>query len=622
MQASKPFLQLLLVSLLTACATPGSEQVYPLESTRQLIDDASVDAGNDEFIRQLLDSRTWVSYKHLHEDPIELGKQASIPVQNEEVKIIGTSQEESVRSLALKLWMIENAEHTIDVVYYIFTYDVVGQAILGALCNAVKRGVDVRVMVDSVGSIDPSHTPLMALETCAEDAGYVRNAMGDETEYRARVQVVIFNAITSMASWVNRRSHDKLLVIDGSFPSKAIVMTGGRNISLSYYGIKADGSEDPSAYRDVEILLKSRDSDTFAATTVGDTSTIYYSLLFLHKGNKRLQPVYFDDPEEPGEIMDPFRADRERAQQDLAFIKSLPAVTRAMTDMPEYMNSGFHNAEVLLAHELANLTNRNVVTEVERNYYDNPNSIMYVLGKYEDKLAANDLDNGGTLRIVSPYLFIAKYYDADDNVIYDGAAEMHQWLSNHPNNKIEIVTNSVLTSDNFMAQSMIDMDVGPRLLLTPELETAWLSSLEKGELNEAVVASEAWQRQVNNPQLFIYETGKLDAASLGNGSAHYGKLHAKFFMGHDAGFVGTANFDYRSRLFNNEMGFFYRSDAVQQDLIEMFEDLKADSYRWGTPEWLEMRKQVMDIDGMKGWSTRQQRFIFKFMRATGIDWLI
>jgi len=617
MQLSRLFIHLLLVSLLAACATPGSRQVYPLESTGQLMDEASVNAGNDEFIRQLLDSRTWVSYKHLHEDPIELGKQAEIPVQHEEVKILGPSQEDSVRSLAVKLWMIENAGHTIDVVYYIFKYDVVGQAILGALCNAVKRGVDVRVMVDSIGSIDPSHTPLMALETCAEDAGHVRNAMGDETEYRARVQVVIFNALTSMSSWVNRRSHDKLLVVDGAFPGKAMVITGGRNVSLSYYGIKADGSEDPSAYRDLEMLLKSGESDTFSKPTVGDTSTIYYSLLFLHKGNKRLQPVYFDDPEEPGEEPDPFRADRERARQSLEFIKSQPVINRYLAEMPAYMNTGFDDADVLLAHELANLTNRNVVTEVERNLQDNPNSIVYILGAYGDELESN-----GTLRIVSPYLFIAKYYDADGNVIHDGAAELLQWLGEHPDNNVEIVTNSVLTSDNFMTQAMIDMDTGPRLLLTPELEAAWLSSLKEGELNEAVVASEAWRKCVNHPQLFIYQTGKLDAAMLGNGSVHYGKLHAKFFMGHNAGFVGTANFDYRSRLFNNEMGFFYSSDAVQQNLIEIFEALKADSYRWGTPEWLEMRKQVMAINGMKGWSTRYQRSIFKFMRTTGLDWLM
>jgi phosphatidylserine/phosphatidylglycerophosphate/cardiolipin synthase-like enzyme len=157
--------------------------------------------------------------------------------------------------------------------------------------------------------------------------------------------------------------------------------------------------------------------------------------------------------------------------------------------------------------------------------------------------------------------------------------------------------------------------------LTPELEAAWLSGLKGGELNAALVASEEWQRLVNDPQIFIYQTGKLDAAVLGNGSAQYGKLHAKFFIGNNAGFVGTSNFDYRSRLFNNELGFFYESDEVQQELIAIFEDLKADSYRWGTPEWLEMRKQVMALGGMKGWTTRQQRSIFRFMRTTGLEWL-
>jgi putative cardiolipin synthase len=617
MRISRLLPLLLLVSLLAACATPGSKQVYPLESTKQLLDEASANAGNDEYIRQLLDSRSWVKYKHLHEDPIELGKRANIPVQNEEVKIIGPSQEDSLRSLALKLWMIENAQHTIDVVYYIFKYDLVGQAMLAALCNAVQRGVDVRIMVDSVGSLDSSHTGLMALETCAANAGYVRNADGEETEYRARVQVVIFNALTSMSSWANRRSHDKLLVADGAFPGKAIVITGGRNISLSYYGIKADGSEDPTAYRDLEILIKSRESDTFSDVTVGDTSTIYYSLLFLHKGNRRLLPVYFDDPEEPGVVTDPYRADRERAQQDLEHLKQVPAMNRSMAGMPEYMKSGFQDAEVLLAHELANLTNRNVVTEVDRNLADNPNSIISILEEH-----GGEIGGDGTLRVVSPYMFIALYYDADGNVVQDGAAEIHQWLNEHPGNKVEIITNSVLTSDNFMAQAMIDMDVGPRLLLTPELEKAWLSSYKKGELNEAVVGSEEWQRLVNHPQIFLYETGKLDAAKLGKGSVQYGKLHAKFFLGEKVGFVGTANFDYRSRLYNNEMGFFYKSDVVKQDLIDIFEELKADAYRWGTPEWLEMRKQVIGLGGMKGWSTRHQRSIFKFMRATGIDWLI
>ena len=69
---------------------------------------------------------------------------------------------------------------------------------IGALCDAVQRGVDVRVVIDSLGSIHPTHSELKALETCAENAGYMRNAKGLPTTRRARVQVVIFNPISAV----------------------------------------------------------------------------------------------------------------------------------------------------------------------------------------------------------------------------------------------------------------------------------------------------------------------------------------------------------------------------------------------------------------------------------------
>ena len=114
----------------------------------------------------------------------------------------------------------------------------------------------------------------------------------------------------------------------------------------------------------------------------------------------------------------------------------------------------------------------------------------------------------------------------------------------------------------------------------------------------------------------------MDSVKLDNGTVHYGKLHAKFISGEEYGFVGTANFDYRSRLFNNEMGFFYQNAELSNDLIDVFEYLKTTSYRWGTPEWLKMRRKSMELKGMRGWSVRHQRGIYKFMKATGIDWLI
>jgi len=618
MKLLRTFLLLPLVVLMAACAATGTDQTHPLKSTRQLLADASTQAGNEEFIRQLHEARTWVPYGQLTEDPIEIGKNAKIPVQHEDVKILGPTREDALRSLLLKIWLIEHAQHTVDMVYFIFTQDLVGQAMVGALCNAVQRGVDVRVMVDSIGSLSFYHTELMALESCAEHAGFMRTLDGQLTPYKARVQVVSFNSPIRSISWANRRSHDKLMVVDGAFPGEAVVMTGGRNISLSYYGVNADGSENTDTYQDLEVLIKSGANDSFEEWTVGNVSGIYFSLLFLHENNNRIRSVYYTDPDDDSFLEDdPYLRERNRAQKNLSRLKGLPGVSEMMADMPAYMQTGFRDSQVLLAHEFANLTNEDVVTETEDNQEENPNSVMALLNKLGDSM-----EPGSAMRIVSPYIFVARYYDKEGKVVEDGVLEAHKWLREHPENRIEIVTNSVLTSDNFSAQSIIDMDLGPRVLLTPELEEAWVSSLEEGEFNPAVVESEEWQRLINHPQIFLYQTGKLDAALLGKGDVHYGKLHAKFIIGGDVGFVGTANFDYRSRLFNNEMGFFLKNQELLGDLDEAFEMLKAQSYRWGTPEWLQMRREVMEIGGIKGWSTRHQRGIFKFLRATGLDWLI
>ena len=166
------------------------------------------------------------------------------------------------------------------------------------------------------------------------------------------------------------------------------------------------------------------------------------------------------------------------------------------------------------------------------------------------------------------------------------------------------------------------MDMGPRRLLTPELEAAWVSGLKEGEQNPAVVQSEEWQELVNNPRLLIYQTGKLDSIILGNGKTHYGKLHAKYILGKDIAFVGTSNFDYRSMLYNNEMGFFLDGLEARKKLLDIFETLKATSYRWGSPEWLQMRKELMASESKKTSPTRKQRIIFKTTKGLGVEYLM
>jgi phosphatidylserine/phosphatidylglycerophosphate/cardiolipin synthase-like enzyme len=205
-------------------------------------------------------------------------------------------------------------------------------------------------------------------------------------------------------------------------------------------------------------------------------------------------------------------------------------------------------------------------------------------------------------------------------VTYDGAKDTLEFLRNNPNVRIEIITNSVMTSDNFFTQAVIDMDMAPRLLLTPEMTNAWRSKMEEGEFNPDVVESAEWKKLINHPQIFIYQTGKLDSVYLG-GQTHYGKLHAKYITGEKIGFIGTSNFDYRSNLYNNEMGFFFQDLQLIKDLNEVFEWLKATSYRWGTPEWLQMRKDLMASDSKKASPARKQRGMYKTMKGMGIIYL-
>ena len=589
---------------ISGCASFGTSEQCPL-GTQDLPDCPPLEAIDDPHINTLYRQRTWAPPDEHGLDTIELGKQAEIPVQHARTKFLGATSESALNALAVKIWLIENAKHTIDATYYIFKRDLIGEAMLGALCNAVQRGVDIRFMVDSLGSSDIDHTELKALETCAVNAGFMRNADGDLTTKKARVQVVIFNAISKVFVNVNRRSHDKLLVVDGSFPDRAVVITGGRNISLSYYGINADGSPNPDTYMDAEIVLRAGETSDPGESTVGRVSEIYYSLLFLFENNKRLSPLNTDRAQEM------YATDRQIAQAKLAELKSIPVVGEHYDAMPAFLAHGWYDSRVLLAHEFGNLTNKNVFTDAVSNLQGNPNSIHHLLKYVGEKSFRR-------ARIVSPYLFATQYYDDDGVLEIDGARDALDYLEENPDTTLEIITNSVLTSDNFPAQSVIDMNMAPRLLFSTEMQAAWLSKREESELNPALVESEEWKKFVNHPRLMIYETGRLDDRQLG-GDVDYGKLHAKYIVIDDAGFVGTTNFDYRSRLRNNEMGFFFESAGLAQKLHDDFDLLKSRSYRWGSPEWLQMRREVFELGGMKGRTAKSQRTIYKTLRATGLD---
>jgi hypothetical protein len=40
---------------------------------------------------------------------------------------------------------------------------------------------------------------------------------------------------------------------------------------------------------------------------------------------------------------------------------------------------------------------------------------------------------------------------------------------------------------------------------------------------------------------------------------------------------------------------------------------------WGSPEWLEMRRRLYELGGMKGNTAKGQRAIYKSLKVIGLD---
>jgi cardiolipin synthase len=107
---------------------------------------------------------------------------------------------------------IRGARHSIALQSYIFDHDRVGIEIAQALIEAKNRGVQVRVLIDAVGS-RYSHPPItnLLIKGDVTTALFMRPVIGIKLVY------------------ANLRSHRKLLVIDGVHG-----LTGGMNIRESF----------------------------------------------------------------------------------------------------------------------------------------------------------------------------------------------------------------------------------------------------------------------------------------------------------------------------------------------------------------------------------------------------
>ncbi len=152
---------------------------------------------------------------------------------------------DSLDALTWRLVAVDSARYSLDLQYYVWFGDKVGQLLLARVIAAADRGVRVRLLFDD-------------LNTLLHDMGHVelRDAMLAQVDGHPNIEIRVFNGWhersllgrAAEAVWdfqrLNRRMHNKQLIADNR-----VAIIGGRNIGDEYFGL-----HEAFNFRDLDVL--------------------------------------------------------------------------------------------------------------------------------------------------------------------------------------------------------------------------------------------------------------------------------------------------------------------------------------------------------------------------------
>ena len=143
---------------------------------------------------------------------------------------------EPLEALATRLSLIDKAEKTLDLQYYIWDNDKVGSLALHALIRAVDRGVKIRLLIDD-NNAKSTEGIFLAL------AQHPNIEVKLFNPYRFR-KYRAFDMILDLKR-INRRMHNKSFIADHQ-----VALIGGRNMTNQYYNVS-----DNYQFSDVDVML-------------------------------------------------------------------------------------------------------------------------------------------------------------------------------------------------------------------------------------------------------------------------------------------------------------------------------------------------------------------------------
>ena len=531
---------------------------------------------------------------------------------------------------------IENAKYTLDLSYYIFARDGIGFTILQKVKEAHKRGVQIRIMVDALGSGHLFHGELKALHT--EKGGQMIDIDGkpmfdhNGQPMLATVEVKVFQPIISvpahLRSWMaltmkalngiptvvldkvnqimntnvdvegfreryitwskkhtawqnvnsgrDRRSHDKILGVDLQHPNVARFFTGGRNMATPYFGIP---KVDNNTFHDLSVEIRPlKDQLHHIGLDVLD----YYNKLYFHLANKNLSTWLF------AMKLALYNKNLTKMNQTASTIFAPEtAVSKAYANLSKPneegvlgFSDGFKLASVRLVDDIENISRKDAVfSPIEKRNRRNADSMTDDIYKAV-QTAKKDI------KIISPYLFL---YPKQLKIL-------QEWAAQDSSRRVTIFGNSVYSADNMMDQALTDHIVGPSLMAGFPYEAYGTKRATGTQFEAPKQWRDGWK---NNGQIRMLAMGS--APEAGTILAKIGKLHEKVYIFDDQDVIaGTSNQDPRSMYLNAESGVHIRDkfnngvhDAVLADAKKLF----AGATLYGSVEWEAVRNN--EINKMK-----------------------
>ena len=406
-----------------------------------------------------------------------------------------------VDGFLMRAQVIDAAEKTLDLQYFIFRGDETGRLLTDGLLRAADRGVRVRVLVDD-GDTMAGDEQILALDAHPNIQVRVFNP------FAYRGHSIMRRALEFMfhASRLNYRMHNKLLVVDN-----AVAFVGGRNIGNQYFQMDPE-----SQFADDDVLAAGPIAMRLSATFDefwNSPFAIPAAALDRHQGSARALQ------ERRGQAA-------ERSERQLQTLNSdgIDYAARVATGEPY---AGVLSGRLPLVWAQAEVVS------------DSPDKKNIESGDRRGRLMARSvLKAAGAAQcevlIVTPYLVPAP----DEFVLLQELRRRQV--------QVRILTNSLESTPDPVAQAGYVQYRIPLLEDGVELhESRALLGNTRGSGQTAVVSS------------------------YGN----YG-LHAKLFVfDRERLFIGSMNFDQRSKHLNTEIGVIIDSPELAQQTAMRFESM-------------------------------------------------